>query len=632
VTRRAAFAVLDGIVAEEKNKPIRDEEALAKVLEAAYVMQERNREKKPPEKPKMALVPPSPKDPQAVGGSPASPAAAPPAQNTIPASRSASTSVLAQIVEIQQQIQIRHLQLEDAMSLAAERLTQVARASGAAIGVLEHENLRYRAATGVMAPPVGSEIPVEKALCASCFQTGVVFCCADVNIDRLIDKNECARRGIRSLIAVPVFRDGSVAGGLELYFPAPDAFTEEDVHTCQLVAGLVTEALARDEEVTWKKSIATERAVMLGALEKLRPNLAALVDTPATKEIEPIGVVPSLASFTPAFACRRCGHELVGQEQYCGNCGAPRRTDPASESPAEAPSLQSKVAALWHMQEAMKQTSPVPPVGAEAIPESMQRSLDNVDGDVYADLDDGVDHEESFAKPPTGSIPGSARVPELFASEARLRGQTPPSTERRETAVTADFESSTSTDLEIPLADIPADLPAPEAAALTKAPDSTQPQQAATWSSAATTLDFLEQLAGVRNPGAWAEFWSRRRGDIYLAIAVVLVLAVIRWGIWSNHSVAATANPAVSAGHHKAAPDADLPLFDRILIKLGLAEAPDPPEYRGNPRTQVWVDLHTALYYCPGSDLYGKTPKGRFSSQREAQLDQFEPAYRKACD
>ena len=49
------------------------------------------------------------------------------------------------------------------------------------------------------------------------------------------------------------------------------------------MAGLVTEALARDEEVTWKKSLASERAVMMEALEKLKPNLAALVDRPSAK-------------------------------------------------------------------------------------------------------------------------------------------------------------------------------------------------------------------------------------------------------------------------------------------------------------------------------------------------------------
>ena len=69
-----------------------------------------------------------------------------------------------------------------------------------------------------------------------------------------------------------------------------------------------------------------------------------------------------------------------------------------------------------------------------------------------------------------------------------------------------------------------------------------------------------------------------------------------------------------------------------MLVTLGIAEAPEPPEYKGNPDSQVWVDLHTALYYCQGADLYGKTPKGKFTSQRDAQLDQFQPAYRKPCD
>jgi len=114
---------------------------------------------------------------------------------------------------------------------------------------------------------------------------------------------------------------------------------------------------------------------------------------------------------------------------------------------------------------------------------------------------------------------------------------------------------------------------------------------------------------------------------------VILVACVIRWGVWSNHSTTAKSaqNPAV-ATPKKVSPDADLSFFDRMLIKLGLAEAPEPPEDKGSPGVQVWVDERTALYYCPGTDLYGKTPKGRFTTQREAQLDQFEPAYRKACN
>jgi hypothetical protein len=170
------------------------------------------------------------------------------------------------------------------------------------------------------------------------------------------------------------------------------------------------------------------------------------------------------------------------------------------------------------------------------------------------------------------------------------------------------------------------ELEAPAETAMVKVEDG------AHWNSAATARSFLEQLAGGKRTGALTRFLTARRGDFYLALALILVACVIRWGIWSNHSVSATGSPSAATAHHKPGSNADLSLFDRMLVTLGLAEAPDPPEDRGNPNTEVWVDLQTALYYCPGADLYGKTPKGRFATQRDAQLDQFEPAYRKACN
>jgi hypothetical protein len=160
-----------------------------------------------------------------------------------------------------------------------------------------------------------------------------------------------------------------------------------------------------------------------------------------------------------------------------------------------------------------------------------------------------------------------------------------------------------------------------------------QLKQPTDWTSAASARAFLEQLASGKRTGRLLQLWNTHRGDIYLGIAVVLVACVIRWGLWSNHPVKATGTPpAATTTHRKPAPDPGLSFFDRALIQLGLAEAPAPPQDKGNPGVQVWVDQRTALYYCPGTDLYGKTPQGKFTTQREAQLDQFEPAYRKACN
>jgi PilZ domain len=108
-----------------------------------------------------------------------------------------------------------------------------------------------------------------------------------------------------------------------------------------------------------------------------------------------------------------------------------------------------------------------------------------------------------------------------------------------------------------------------------------------------------------------------------IAIAtVILLLALTRWG----------SRPAEQNSSQVESPSqASLTLVERILVYLDLAELPPVRAEIGNPNVQVWVDRHTALYYCAGSELYGKTPGGHFTTQRDAQLDQFEPAARNYC-
>ena len=582
------------IVSEEKHKPVLDEQTLANLLEAAYVLQEHNRKQQEIDR-ALELK----RDQLEAEERSKAAQTAPQPQDSKPTASGDYTFTLAKIVETQHQIQVRQLELDSAMSLVAERLISMTRASGAAVAILKGNTLQYRAVAGTLTLPSGTGVPMEETLCVACLRTGQVFSSADISPEFLIDPEQCRRRGIHSLIAVPVFHDGGVVGGLELYYPTTHAFTEQDIHTCQLMAGLITEALARDEEVTSKKSLASERAAMLEALEALRPNLTSLVDESTTKDSAGAAAPAAPAS---TFECRQCQHKLVGEEQFCGNCGTARHR------PDEEPSMQSMVASLRPIQEATKNELAADFTDNGSAP-GTRAHLDRA----HTNESSADSVEEQMAK-----LVAAAEIPSDHATQ--------PS--EPEGLISAEFEDSILSDLEVPPTSSMEERP-PEAQSTALA----KPQRAAAWSSAASARAFLEQLAPTPRSGALGRFWNTRRGDIYLAIAVLLVGAVLRWGIWSNHSVSATgsSNTAVAA-HRKPNPDPDLSVFDRMLISLGLAEAPAPPVYKGNPDTQVWVDLHTALYYCPGADLYGKTPKGKFTSQHDAQLDQFEPAYRKTCD
>jgi putative methionine-R-sulfoxide reductase with GAF domain/ribosomal protein L37E len=587
-------------VLQEAHKRVFDEQALAKLLEAAYVVQEHNRQQA-----RDLRILPSALPEDEAPDQPRPSVTAQTVSESGPSAKDDYTLTLAQIVATQHQIHVRRLELDNALALVAQRVTEITRADGAAIAFVDGGTLRYKAAAGLITPPVDTEIPLQQSLCLECVRTGQVVRREDLNLESLFGAEDWPRRGIQGLIAVPIYHDSGIAGALELYYAARNAFTEQDVHTCQLMAGLVTEALARDEQLAWKKSLASERAVMLETLEKLKPNLAALVDSHAARDSR-------VAVPAETWLCRKCGHELVEEEQFCGHCGSPR-----SSNYNKPPTAQTKATTAGDIHQAIETDKRTPPTnGSSSQPRpTFEESLSE------KALADSIEEEmpELFAPPEfqtekarSEEIPGprlGAKIHDVSETTLAVPQQTIPETSD------ANTEEADNEDDGLPSTAI---LPRPE--------------PSPHWTSAAAARDFLEQLAETRPPTALARFWNARRGDFYLAIAVILVACVIRWGIWADHSVAPPSPATAAAAHSKASPDNDLSLFDRMLIKLGLAEAPEPPENKGNPATQVWVDLHTALYYCPGTDLYGKTPNGKFTTQRDAQLDQFEPAYRKACN
>lgn len=313
---------------------------------------------------------------------------------------------------------------------------------------------------------------------------------------------------------------------------------------------------------------------MAGPVTDSPPREAEFLD--ATAELS--ALVAQLSQRDPAeqqecatsVRCYKCGHEVIAGEQFCGQCGAARSQD------REPASMQSKLASLWHM----KQSS--------AAEEDQKQDQLSDPASVAAEVPINVRaRQQSVAGTPNPQPEpqhNSEKVADLQPVENAL------------------------------------ELPGESTAA-----------PSADWTSAQSARDYLRQVAGDTQRTGLAAFWNNHRGDLYLAVAVLVVVIALRFGLWSSRPVNANRKPPTATSVQKPA-TRELPLFDRVLIHLGLAEAPAAPEDKGNPSTAVWVDLQTGLYYCPNTDPYGKTPKGKYTSQRDAQLDQFAPAYRKVCD
>ncbi|MGA7445589.1 MAG: hypothetical protein ACLPZJ_08540 [Terriglobales bacterium] len=318
--------------------------------------------------------------------------------------------------------------------------------------------------------------------------------------------------------------------------------------------------------------------------------------------------------------CLHCGASKPAKESLCANCGVDQFR------PGER--LQRNWASMWLM--------------------SQERGL-------WPERPAGVEEGTEKARADTSkAVPPSAdgrRILAPLASQSAsngLLGLTGERTAKTKTLKTTEGIRDQALDRSLDQALDPAQVPAPDAAAFDPAAiDKSEAQNEWTAEASAGWEDSLGQDSNGKEltPGAsdhiieplelsegidsshsdatsigrhfadWRVTLRFHRADVYLGVAILVAVVALLW-------------PAASSQRQPT-----LGLMDRALISLGIAEAPAPVAHvQGDPGIEVWVDPHTALYYCPGEEQYGKTADGRFTSQRDAEMDRFEPAGRSACE
>jgi GAF domain-containing protein len=541
---------------------------------------------------------------------------------------------LSAIVETQKLIQTLQLDLAAAAELVAERVQKITNASGTAVGIVEKGELFYRAATGSAAIEAGTRQAPDSALSGDCLSKGSALNYPDVTPSLHVRADLFRKRDVKAFIAVPVYHAGQVAGVLELRFARANSFREADLRTAELMAGLLSEAMATAARMKWKEALASERQSMLEALERIKPQIErlgnesiALADAATAKPLASPGELPATKdepAAQSAETCAACGSDFFDEsESFCGTCGTAR---PAAPSPLSVPSgdVSSKLDPPWLI-----------PYGRENPP----------NGNSTADL-------------LTESVILKSIVPASLPAGQNIAPQTEPDAKP---ALQTKFESPSPVTVpsdhfqpraEAPMADALRIVPVDPVSADPVPPDLVRADpmhadlvlanplapddkiQPYPWGSAKKAQQWLETVKTHQGPRAeWlARQWQRRRANIYLVIAaIILLLVIFGWGIRPTGTAAAGNAAPAQNSQPQAPPQPQLTLFEKLMVNLGLAEPPPVPVDLGNPEAQVWVDVHTALYYCSGSDLFGKTADGKFTTQRDAQQDQFEPANRKAC-
>ena len=181
------------------------------------------------------------------------------------------TEVLSAIVELQGTIATGELDVDDAMDLIAMRSRNITNATGIAIGLLQGDQLVYRAGSGSGATFVGQH--VMATLCASGRNPArsEILRVENAQTDRRIEAAICRQLGAQSLLILPIYHDRTMAGVLDVLFDEAHAFQHREVLTYRLMAALVGEAISYAARPEQKKALAVDLSTMRQSIRLTRP-------------------------------------------------------------------------------------------------------------------------------------------------------------------------------------------------------------------------------------------------------------------------------------------------------------------------------------------------------------------------
>ena len=150
--------------------------------------------------------------------------------------------------------------------LVLERMALLTRATGVVFEIVEGDEMVFKAATGSVASYLGMRLNMHNSLSGLCVLSSQVLSCNDTETDPRVNIDACRKVNARSMVVAPLFHVGNPVGVLKIMGPTPNAFSECDVQTLQLMAGLIGAAIGHQVDYETNRRLLAGRTEALDAL------------------------------------------------------------------------------------------------------------------------------------------------------------------------------------------------------------------------------------------------------------------------------------------------------------------------------------------------------------------------------
>lgn len=149
------------------------------------------------------------------------------------------TDKLLEIIKLQTEVAQQGMDIGNIMDIVVQRTQVITNADGASVELIEKSELVYSAASGMAEKFLGLRLDVENSLSGECIKMRVPLISNDIESDDRVNKNECRKIGINSMIVMPLICNNIVVGVLKVLSAKSGHFNDEDIKILELMSGLI---------------------------------------------------------------------------------------------------------------------------------------------------------------------------------------------------------------------------------------------------------------------------------------------------------------------------------------------------------------------------------------------------------
>ncbi len=151
---------------------------------------------------------------------------------------------LGALASLQRELNNEGRDVQETIRILLDSALVMIHATGGTLELVEGGSLICRAASASMASHLGMPLNPGTTLSTQVMEQDDFLCCDDSQTDLRVDRTACLKVDARSVVALPLRKNGKVIGVFSFISAETNAFGEHDIAALAVIAGLVSEALA----------------------------------------------------------------------------------------------------------------------------------------------------------------------------------------------------------------------------------------------------------------------------------------------------------------------------------------------------------------------------------------------------